>query len=71
MTFWRMYGVFKMYEDTRRGKGVRGEEEIIVGGWNRRGDNEDFLKTHDLGLIARKEVAEIISMGSETSEVPL
>ncbi len=57
--------------DSSGSKGVRGEKEIIIGDWNRRGSKKSFLKTYDLGCIARKEVAKVISMRGEASEVPL
>ncbi len=36
-------------KDSRGSKGVRGEEEIITGDWNRRGGEEVFLKTQPPG----------------------
>ena len=58
-------------KDSRGSKGVRGEEEVVIGDWNRRGGKKGFLKTYDLGIVGREELAKVISMGGETSEVPL
>ncbi len=38
-------------KDSRGSKGVRGEEEIIIRNWNRRGGKKGFLKTYNLGFI--------------------
>ena len=52
-------------------KGVRRKEESVVRNWGRRRGKKGFLKTDNLRVITRKEMAEVIAVGNETSKVPL
>ena len=52
-------------------KRVRRKEESVVRDWDRRRGKKGFLKADNLGVIARKEVTEVIAVGDEASKVPL
>ena len=60
-----------MNKHSRSMKGVRRKEESVVRNWDRRGGKKGFLKAHNLRCIARKEMAEVITVGDETSKIPL
>ena len=62
---------FMVNKDGRRSKGTLGKENIIVGDWNRRRGKKSFLETDNLRFITREKMTEVVSMGGETSNIPL
>ena len=56
---------------SRSMKGVRRKEEGVVRNRDRRGGKKGFLKADNLRCIARKEMTKVITVGDETSKIPL
>lgn len=58
-------------EDRRRGNRVRRGEETIARNWDRRMGKEGFLEANNRRLKRGKEMAKIVTMRAETSDVPM